>query len=75
MKAPLSWLKEFVEIDLSIADLAHLITMAGMEVEEIRIIGLPLPEPGSTAAKVIGLPWDPEKIVAASVTEVMPSAV
>ena len=72
MKAPLSWLKEFVEIDLSIADLAHLITMAGMEVEEIRIIGLPLPEPGSTAAKVIGLPWDPEKIVAASVTEVMP---
>ena len=72
MKAPLSWLKEFVEIELSIADLAHLITMAGMEVEEIRIIGLPLPAPGSTAAKVTGLPWDPEKIVAASVTEVMP---
>ncbi len=40
--------------------------------EEIRIIGLPLPEPGSTTARVTGLSWDREKIVAAEVTEVMP---
>ena len=72
MKAPISWLKDFVEINLPIAQLAHLLTMAGMEVEEIRIIGLPLPEPGSTTAHVTGLPWDREKIVAAEVTEVMP---
>ena len=72
MKAPISWLKDFVEIDLPVAHLAHLLTMAGMEVEEIRIIGLPLPEPGSTTARVTGLSWDREKIVAAEVTEVMP---
>ena len=31
MKAPLSWLKDYVEIDLPIGELAHLVTMAGME--------------------------------------------
>jgi len=72
MKAPLSWLKDFVEIDLPIAQLAHLITMAGMEVEEIHIFGLPMPEPGSTTAHVSGLEWEREKIVVAEVTEVMP---
>ncbi len=72
MKAPLSWLNDFVEIDLPVAELAHLVTMAGMEVEGIHVIGLPLPPTGSTTAKVTGLPWDREKIVAAAVTEVMP---
>jgi len=72
MKAPLSWLKDFVEIDLPVAELAHQMTMAGMEVEGIHIIGMPLPPAGSTTAKVSGLPWDREKIVAAAVTEVMP---
>ena len=72
MKAPLSWLKDFVEIDLPVARLAHLLTMAGMEVEEIRIIGLPLPEPGSTTAHVNGFEWDREKIVVAEVSEVLP---
>jgi phenylalanyl-tRNA synthetase beta chain len=43
-----------------------------MEVEEIRVIGLPMPETGSTSAKVTGLSWDRDKIVAAAITEVMP---
>lgn len=72
MKAPLSWLKDFVDIDLSIAELARLITMAGMEVEDIQIIGLPLPAAGSVDAHVSGLAWDREKIVVASILEVMP---
>ena len=72
MKAPLSWLKDYVEIDLPIGELAHLITMAGMEVEEIRIIGLPMPEKGTVDCKVSGLAWDREKIVVASISEVMP---
>ncbi len=57
---------------LSIAETSHLLTMAGMEVEEIQIIGLPMPAPGSVDSKVIGLSWDPEKIVVASISEVMP---
>jgi phenylalanyl-tRNA synthetase beta chain len=72
MKAPLSWLKDFVDIDISIAELAHLLTMAGMEVEEIQILGLPMPAPGSVDAHLSGLEWDREKIVVASISEVMP---
>ena len=30
MKAPLSWLKDFVDPGLTIAEIAHLLTMAGM---------------------------------------------
>jgi phenylalanyl-tRNA synthetase beta chain len=72
MKAPLSWLKEFVDIDISIAELAHILTMAGMEVEHLRIIGLPVPAAGSVDAHLSGLEWDREKIVVASISEVMP---
>ncbi|MRR52770.1 MAG: phenylalanine--tRNA ligase subunit beta, partial [Rhodocyclaceae bacterium] len=46
--------------------------MAGMEVEEVKIIGLPMPAPGTLDAKVTGLSWDREKIVAASISEVLP---
>ncbi len=72
MKAPLSWLRDFVDIDLAIPELARLITMAGMEVENVHIVGLPMPAPGSLDAHVTGLAWDREKIVAASIHEVMP---
>jgi phenylalanyl-tRNA synthetase beta chain len=72
MKAPLSWLKDFVEIDISIPELTRLITMAGMEVEALQIIGLPMPPPGSVDAHVTGLEWDRGKIVVASILEVMP---
>ena len=72
MRAPLSWIKEFVDIDLPLAELTHLITMAGMEIEEVKIIGLPMPAPGTMDAKVSGLEWDREKIVAASISEVLP---
>ncbi len=72
MKAPLSWLKDYVEIDLPIGELAHLVTMAGMEVEEIRMIGLPMPAPGTVDCKVTGLAWEREKIVVASISEVLP---
>jgi phenylalanyl-tRNA synthetase beta chain len=81
MKVPISWLKEFVDIKLSIPDLAHRLTLAGLEVEEIRYIGLPLPEGEldsqtgkrrSIGANVTGLAWDPEKIVVGAILEVMP---
>src|SRR5512136_1669899 len=72
MKVPISWLKDFVEIDISVAELAGLITMAGMEVEAIQIVGLPMPKPGSVDAALSGLEWDREKIVVGSISEVMP---
>ncbi len=73
MKVPLSWLKDFVEIDLPIDELAHRLTMAGLEVEAIAYIGLPLPGSGQRQeAKITGLAWDPEKIVVGAIHEVMP---
>ena len=72
MKAPISWLKEFVDIDIPITQLAHQMTMAGLEVESIRFVGLPIPEQGSRDAALSGFTWDPEKLVVASILEVMP---
>ena len=39
MKAPLSWLNKYVDISLSHQELAHELTMAGIEVDSINIIG------------------------------------
>ena len=39
MKIPLSWLREYVDIDLPPAELAHRLTMAGNEVGEVNVIG------------------------------------
>ena len=79
MKIVLSWLKEFVDIQLSIPELARRLTMAGLEVEEIRLVGLSSTQgsfQGHASAhllevKIVGLEWDPEKIVVGTVTEVM----
>ncbi len=73
MKVPVSWLRDFVEIDLPIHELAQRLTMAGLEVEQIRYVGLPLPAAGeATEVSVAGLEWDAEKIVVASISEVLP---
>ena len=39
MKIPLSWLREYVDIDLSSSELAHRLTMAGIEVGDVTILG------------------------------------
>jgi phenylalanyl-tRNA synthetase beta chain len=75
MKVPVTWLKEFVNITLPLDELAHRLTMAGLEVEEILYVGLPMPElqTGSLReVKISGTSWDPEKIVVAEILEVMP---
>ncbi|GAB4532048.1 MAG: phenylalanine--tRNA ligase subunit beta [Anaerolineales bacterium] len=72
MKAPLSWIRDFVEINIPIEDLAHRLTIAGLEVEEIRYIGLPKPEGGQQRFKITGLSWPADKFVVAAIHEVMP---
>jgi len=39
MKVPVSWLSEYVDIEISLDDLAHRLTMAGNEVESIERTG------------------------------------
>lgn len=81
MKVPISWLKDFVQITIPLEELAHKLTMAGLEVEEIRYVGLPLPGTGADTrtgghleleTKISGIEWDPRKIVVARLLEVMP---
>ncbi len=73
MKLPLSWLKDFVNLNgLEVVDVARLLTMAGMEVENIQIIGLPMPSRDDHGFKVSGITWDTEKIVVAEISAVNP---
>ncbi len=73
MKLPLSWLQDFVDIsDLEAVDIARLLTMAGMEVEDITFAGLPLPSRDDHGFKVSGIAWDREKIVVAEISAVNP---
>ena len=39
MKVPLSWLRDYVDVDLPVEELAHRLTMAGVEAGEIHRIG------------------------------------
>jgi len=62
MKVPLSWLTDYVDITVPLADLAERLTLAGAEVETIEHVGLPGAE----------LPWDPERIVVGELRAVHP---
>ena len=57
MLVPISWLKKYVPVTDSPHDLAHKLTMAGIEVGEVQVIG------GD---------WDPEKVVVGHVLKVDP---
>jgi phenylalanyl-tRNA synthetase beta chain len=75
MNIPVSWLKEFVDTgDMSIETIARKLTLAGLEVKEIRYVGWPMPdlEKDRSDFTVSGLTWDPEKIVVGAILEVMP---
>jgi phenylalanyl-tRNA synthetase beta chain len=73
MLIPLSWLKDFVEIDIPVEVLAERLTLAGLEIGEIRYIGLP-----QNAVEGVRVPpsdhlvWDREKLVLGAIREVKP---
>ncbi len=72
MRAPLSWLKEYVDIELSVHDLANVLTTAGLEVEAVHIVGLPVPQVDLLDYELTGFEWERDKIVVAEIQEVMP---
>ena len=53
MQVPLSWLKDYVDVDLSVEAVDELLTNAGLEVKTIEYIGIPGAD----------LEWDRELIV------------
>jgi len=74
MKLPISWLKDFIDLDgLSVEDIARKLTLAGLEVDEILYAGLPMPTYGAGEKhefKTNGIAWNKEKIVVAEIREV-----
>ncbi len=76
MKLPISWLKDYIDLNgLSIEDIARKLTLAGLEVEEIKYAGLPMPtykDGERHEFKTSGIGWDRDKIVVAEIREVKP---
>ncbi|MEA3336356.1 MAG: phenylalanine--tRNA ligase subunit beta [Chloroflexota bacterium] len=74
MRVPLSWLNDFVDVsDLDPVELAERLTLAGLEVEHIRWVGLsPSPgyhKPPDRMGEQDGLPWDRESIFVGEILE------
>jgi len=74
MKLPLSWLKDFVDIEgLSVEEIARHLTLSGLEVDEIHYVGWPMPDGSERQEfKTTGIEWDKDNIVVAEIREVMP---
>ncbi|PJF29479.1 MAG: phenylalanine--tRNA ligase subunit beta, partial [Phototrophicales bacterium] len=73
MLVPLSWLKEFVEIDIPAELLAEKLTVAGLEVGKIHYIGVPQTQvEGIRQPTSNHLVWDRDKLVLAAIREVKP---
>jgi phenylalanyl-tRNA synthetase beta chain len=71
MKIPLSWLKEYIDLDTTIVDIAHTLNNTGLEIEGISIVGLPMPADGKEF-NITGISWDKDKFVVAEILEVKP---
>ncbi len=71
MLVPLSWLKEFVDIDIPAELVAERLTVAGLEVGHIRYIGVPQQTvEGVRFPKSDHLVWDRDKLLLGAIREV-----
>lgn len=71
MLVPISWLKEYVDIDVPVEFLAERLTVAGLEVAHLKYIGLPQQTvPGLRMPSSDHLVWDREKLLLARIVEV-----
>jgi phenylalanyl-tRNA synthetase beta chain len=77
MKVPISWLKDYVDITMSIEELAERLTLAGLEVSSIQYIGIPqqraqlhAPFAQAVVPPSDHLVWDRDKIVLGAIREV-----
>ncbi|MDE2855847.1 MAG: phenylalanine--tRNA ligase subunit beta [Chloroflexota bacterium] len=71
MLVPISWLRDFVDIDVPVELLAERLTVAGLEVAHLKYIGLPQQSvPGVRMPTSDHLVWDREKLLLARIAEV-----
>jgi len=73
MEVPISWLREYVDINIPVELLAERLTLAGLEVAAITYIGVPQGQvEGVRWPKSDHLVWDRDKIVLGAIREVKP---
>jgi phenylalanyl-tRNA synthetase beta chain len=70
MKVPLSWLSDYVELPSSVAQLAERLTLAGLEVASVHVLGLPIPEGLKVKQEDAGPVWARDKIVIGKILSV-----
>jgi len=71
MLVPISWLRDYVDIDVPVELLAERLTVAGLEVAHLKYIGLPQQSvPGLRMPSSDHLVWDREKLLLARIVEV-----
>src|SRR5262249_599775 len=63
MKVPLSWLRDYVDLPSSVAQLAERLTLAGLEVTGVRAIGLPIPDGLRIKEEDAGPVWQRDKVI------------
>ncbi|MBZ0277861.1 MAG: phenylalanine--tRNA ligase subunit beta [Anaerolineae bacterium] len=73
MQVPVSWLREFVEIDIPVELLAERLTLAGLEVASIAYLGVPQGFVEGVRWPISNhLVWNREKILLGAIREVKP---
>src|SRR5262249_53897530 len=70
MKVPLSWLRDYVDVTLSVPQLVERLTLAGLEVSGVRLLGVPVPDGLRVKGADGGPVWDRDKIVIGEIVEV-----
>jgi phenylalanyl-tRNA synthetase beta chain len=69
MKVPLRWLRDYVDLPASVPDLIERLTLAGLEVTGVRVLGLPVPE-GLHIKPETGPVWDRDKVLIGEIISV-----
>src|SRR5438552_4000852 len=62
MKVPLKWLADYVPLPQDVAQLVERLTLAGLEVSGVRLLGVPAPEGLRVKSAEAGPIWDRDKI-------------
>src|SRR5262245_40856565 len=70
MKVPLKWLDDYVGRNLTVPQLIERLTLAGLEVGGVRVLGLPVPDGLKIKAEDATPVWDRSKIVIGEVRNV-----
>src|SRR5262249_33596702 len=64
------WLRDYVDWNLPVAALCERLTLAGLEVTGVQVLGLPPPEGLHLKAEEVGPVWDKDRVVIGEILDV-----